>query len=65
MAKVKIEELIDHLDRDIRKAFEATLREHFADQQYTAREVFKTFQKQIGKKCNAWEEVPNKFIKSK
>lgn len=65
MAKVKIEELIDHLDRELRKALQATLREHFPDQDYTVRSVFKTFQTEVGKKCNVWEEVPNKFIKSK
>lgn len=64
MAKVKIEEFIEHLDREIRKALEATLREHFPDQDYNSRTVFKTFQKEITKKCNSWEDVPNKFIRS-
>lgn len=64
MAKVKIEELVDHLDREFRKAFEATLREHFGDYDYNARGVFKTFQKEINKKCKVWEDLPNKFIRS-
>lgn len=64
MAKLNIEELINHLDLEFRKALEATLREHFPDAEYNSRNVFKTFQKEIGKKCNAWENVPNKFIRS-
>jgi len=64
MAKVKVDKFVDHLDREFRKALEATLREHFTDYDYNARTVFKTFQKEITKKCNDWEDIPNKFIRS-
>lgn len=64
MAKVNIEGLVGTLDLEIRKALEATLREHFSDQEYNSRTVMKTFIKELNKKCNSWESVPNKFIKS-
>lgn len=64
MAKVKIEEVVDHLDLEFRKALQATLREHFPDQAFNARAVFKTFKKEVYKKCNDWESIPNKFIRS-
>ena len=64
MAKVNIEEFVDHLDLEIRKALDATLREHFPDQDFNSRTVFKTFKAQVTKKCNSWESIPNKFIRS-
>lgn len=64
MAKLNIEEVIDHLEDEMRKALQATLREHFPDLDFNSRAVFKTFKKQVEKKCNAWESIPNKFIRS-
>lgn len=64
MAKLNIIEVIDHLEDDIRKSIDATMREHFPHQEFNSRAVYKTFKKQIDKRCNAWEAVPNKFIRS-
>jgi len=64
MAKINIQEFADHLDEEIRKALEATIREHFPHQEYNARAVSKTFKKQLTKKCNSWEDIPNKYIRA-
>jgi len=64
MARVRIEEAVDHLEDKFRKALQATMREHFPDQDFNARAVFKTFKKQIATKCDDWERVPNKYIRS-
>ena len=64
MAKVNIEEFIDHLDVEIRKALELTVREHFPNQEYNAKALFKTFKIETVKKCDSWERIPNKYIKS-
>ena len=64
MAKLNIEQIIDHLDREIRKALDATMREHFPHQDFNSRAVFDTFKKQVEKKCDSWESVPNKYIRS-
>jgi len=64
MAKLNIEEIINHLDLEFRKALDSTLREHFTDQEFNSRAVFKTFSKEVTKKCNSWESIPNKFIRS-
>ena len=62
MAKVKVEEIIDHLDREMRKALEATLIEHFPNQDFDTRTVFRTFKRQVYRKCNTWENVPDKYV---
>lgn len=64
MAKIQTVEVIDHLEDQIRKALAETLREHFPDQEFTARAVYKTFIKQVDKKCNSWEDIPNKYVRA-
>ena len=62
MAQINIEHVVDHLDSECRKALEATLKVHFPNQDFDTREVFKTFKKQVYKKCNDWEYIPDQFV---
>lgn len=62
MAKVKIEEIIEHLDHDIRRALDTTLKRHFPDQVINTRAVFKTFTKEVYRKCSIWETVPDRYV---
>ncbi len=64
MAKLNVEDLIDFLEPEIRKSLEATLRQHFSQQEYNSRAVFKTFKEEVGKKSMSWKSIPNKFIRS-
>ena len=64
MAKINTLEIIHHLEVDIRKSLEATIREHFPDQDFNSRAVFKSFKKQMDKRCKSWEDVPNKYLRS-
>lgn len=62
MARIKVEDVVDHLDSEFRKALEATLQQYFPDQQFESREVFRTFKKMVYMKCNAWENVPDDLV---
>ena len=62
MAKVKIEEVIDHLDTEIRRALEETIKTHFPNTNFDTREVFRTFKRMVGRKCNTWERVPDIYV---
>ena len=62
MAKIKIEDVIDHLDSEIIKALEATINEHFPGQSFDNRAVYRTFKRMVYQKCNVWEEVPDNFV---
>jgi len=62
MAKVKIEDVIDHLDTEIRRALEETIKSHFPNQNFNAREVFRTFVRMVGRKCSTWENVPDHYV---
>jgi hypothetical protein len=62
MALVKIEDVIDHLDSEIRKALDATLRQHFPGQSFDSRAVYRTFKRMVYRKCSVWEEVPDSIV---
>lgn len=64
MAKIKIEEVVDHLDHEFRRALEATLKEHFPNQSFDTRAVFRTFKKQVYRKCNVWEDIPDQLVEN-
>jgi hypothetical protein len=62
MAKVKIEEIIDYIDSDIRKALSETLKQHFPKEDFNDREVFRTFKRMISRKCSTWQNVPDRLV---
>ena len=62
MAKVKIEDVIDHLDHEMRRALEETLKTHFPDTKFDTRQVFRTFKRMVGRKCSLWESVPDNYV---
>lgn len=62
MARIKVEDVVDHLDSEFRKALEATMQQHFPDKQFNSREVFRTFKKMVYRKCNVWEDVPDHLV---
>jgi len=63
MAKLNIDKVVDHLEDEFRRALQLTIKEHFPDQDFNARAVYKTFKEELYKKCNDWEDIPNKYLK--
>ncbi|PMD83726.1 hypothetical protein BWI97_27075 [Siphonobacter sp. BAB-5405] len=63
MAEIKIEEVIDYLDYDMKYALEQTMKKHFPNATFSKEEVFKTFKAEVYRKCNTWEKIPDKLIK--
>lgn len=64
MAKVKIEDIVDHLDTDLRKALAETIKQHFPNQPFSDRDVFRTFKRMVGRKCSTWETVPSHLVET-
>lgn len=62
MAQIKIEDIVDHLGTEFRKALEATLKQHFPDKTFDSRTVFRTFKRMVYRKCSVWEEVPDNLV---
>jgi len=63
MAQVNMEEIVDHLSSEIKRALEDTIKEHFPDQDFDRNAVFRTFKRKVYQKCSVWENVPDKLVK--
>ncbi len=62
MARVKIEDLIDSLDHDVRRALEEAVKQVIPDAQFDTRTLFKAFVRAVGRKCNTWERVSDSYV---
>ena len=62
MAKVKIEDVVDHLSIEFRRALEETIKKHFPNQNFSSHEVYRTFIREVYRKCNVWENVPDHVV---
>jgi len=62
MAQVNIEQIIDQLSSEMRKALVATIREHAPTCLVNDHALFRAFRRQVGRKCSTWETVPDQFV---
>lgn len=62
MARVKIEEIIDHLGTDIRKALGDAIQRTAPDAAVDRDQLFREFKRAVGRKCSAWEQVPDHCV---
>ena len=62
MARVKIEEIVDHLSSEFRCALEDTVKKVFPEAKFDRNQLFREFSRNVGRKCNIWETVPDQFV---
>lgn len=62
MAKVKIEEVVDHLSSEFRRSLEEVFQKHAPNVQIDAYQVFRDFKSAVYRKCNTWESVPDRYV---
>jgi len=62
MARVKIEDVIDHLELDMKRALEDAVRRMMPDANIDINRIFREFRKAVGRKCSTWESVPDRYI---
>ena len=62
MARVKIEEVIDHLSTEMRKSLRDSVNKVIPEVTFDERELFRQFKKEVRKKCSTWERVPDQYI---
>jgi hypothetical protein len=62
MARVKIEEVIDHLSSEMRRTLEETVKTVVPSAHFDAHDLFREFRRNVGRKCNTWETVPDQYI---
>jgi hypothetical protein len=64
MARVKIEDVVYHLDAEFKRALDDTMA-HFAPElQYNRTELFNFFLKRVYQHCSTWENVPGSCVEA-
>lgn len=63
MAHVKIQQIIEHLDSNMKRALEDAADRCFPGVAVDRNELFREFVKAVGRKCSTWERVPDRYIK--
>lgn len=63
MAQVNIEEIIDHLSSDIRRALEDAVKKSIPGANIDSHQLFRDFRRAVGRKCNTWVDVPDNQVK--
>ena len=62
MARVKIEEVVDHLSTEMRRALGDTVREVLPNANVDEHALFRAFVRAVRRKCNTWERVPDHYV---
>jgi hypothetical protein len=64
MARVRVEDIVDHLSSQMRKALEAAVREVHPNAAIDPHALFRSFRRAVGRKCNTWEQVPDRCVET-
>ena len=64
MARVKIEEIVDHLGSEFRKALADAISKEIPNAQFDQYQIFRTFKRAVGRKCSTWETVPDHYVET-
>ena len=62
VAKVKIEEIVDHLSYEMRNALAEAVLEHLPNVTLDEDALFRTFKSAVYRKCSTWENVPDRYV---
>ena len=62
MARVKVEEIVDHLNREFTRALDETFRKHAPDANVDRNAAFRDFKRSVYRACSVWENVPDHYV---
>jgi hypothetical protein len=65
MARVKIEEIIDHLSSDMRRALEDAVSSVAPQSQIDSHQLYREFLRGVRRRCGTWERVPDRYVEVK
>lgn len=64
MAQVNIEEVVEHLNSDMRRALAEAVRQVIPEAQFNEYNLFRAFKRAVGRKCDSWERVPDQHVRA-
>lgn len=62
MARVKPEEIVEHLDSEFRRALAAAVHQILPSAQFNEHQLFRAFKREVGRKCSTWEHVSDSYV---
>jgi hypothetical protein len=62
MPRVKLEDILDEHERDVRRALAAAIRSQIPDAEFDERAVSKAFKREIGRKFSTWTRVRESYV---
>ena len=62
MARIKIEQVIDSLSSEMKKALKESVEKVLPGANVDSSALFKEFRRTVGRKCNTWERVPDIYV---
>lgn len=63
MPKINIEEVIDFMDTQMRKAIEDAVYSSVPDAAFDGHSLFHAFKRAVGSECGTWVEIPDALLK--
>ena len=64
MARIKVAEVIDHLDSDIRHALRDAVKAVIPGVHFDEYQLYREFRRAIDRKCSNWERVPDIYVET-
>lgn len=64
MARVKIEQIVDHLSSEMKRALERAVERTCPDTRFDRNQLFREFRRAVGAKCSTWEYVPDQYVEA-
>ena len=62
MARVQMEEIVEHLRTEMRRALEDAVKQATPGAQFDSHDLYREFRRAVGRRCNMWEEVPDPYV---
>ena len=62
MARIQPEEIVDHLSSEFRRALEQAVLKVLPEAEFDRYELIREFKRAVSRKCNTWEQVPDRFV---
>lgn len=61
-ARVKIDDILEHLDTELSRALEDAVRANLPGAEFDGRMLYKDFVKCAYRRCGTWEMVPDRCV---
>ena len=62
MAKIKIEDVVEHLDTEFKRALEDTFKNLAPNVHFERNSAFRFFVRRVYHHCSVWENVPDSIV---